>query len=363
MSLAAAPEGIRLQEILSALLSDLDLWPEAELEVLVIANPRAGVFRHRRWLKRLLQSLELGWAPGLPRRRRGPCGVRWVFTAGPGAEAALVRELWRPLGPNQRRLWVSAGGDGTALHLTEALGSQRPAGLSREDQDREALLRLPFGSGNDGTDAADGPGLRALLTGRLALKPLDTVRLFSRGRLLKQGFNIASIGLDAYVVHLSEGARTWLPGALYAPFVSLAGLWFPGIVGPGAWRLDLLDRLGQVTETHEGLWYLAAFGASGHRRYGGGMKVLPDERNLCLVRRAGFGALLRHRSDLYAGEHGRLAWVSLHQAAGLRVQAEGALPVQADGESFWVGPGDYPLEFRRESSGLNGVRPLLEEEG
>lgn len=345
------------EALLYLLVEDTAYEADKELSVDLIINPHSGSFNHAPTRRKIIGELEKVTGDFADRRRdprrSGGLHFRAHLTTAPGCETALVRALLAEDGaPPPARMILVAGGDGTARYVLEALMHQPP-----EIQKSTILLRLPMGTGNDGADVADWKGVAALLAGDFRVIDIDTWKIEGGG--LKEpayGFNISSVGLDAYIVELNSRARKILPGNFYTLMTNAAGLLYGPRVGHPKWTISL-TRSGQTEELPVEDYFLAAFGVSGHRTYGAGKKVLPDERNVCLVRRAPVTKLLAFSKYLFEGRHEQLPWVSLKTADHITISAEGTLPANIDGEPFWVAKDQWPLSFTLIDPGIRVLKP------
>jgi diacylglycerol kinase family enzyme len=333
--------------------------PGRSLRWLLVLNPVAGGFSiGSRWKRhRAILADYVNGARARPLRRDcGPALLApgdtdphaWrlsaqpglVLSSGPGdAEEAVRLLLETAVGGEELFLIVTAGGDGTSLEVQSAL-YRAPAEL----RDRCVVLRLPMGTGNDGADA---PELGAALD--LLVKPVDIVkaralRLLSVGKEPFLAFNILSVGLDAFVTHMTNRMKGKLPGDSYKLWVDMAALFYDRIYTVGPLELRALD--GEGRDLPEGSFrrnlLLLAMGVSGHRSYGSGKKILPDDRNVCAVMQM---PLLRKLAlkDLFTyGTHIDKPETILFSAS--RLEFSGLYPIlaQMDGETVLLRPENFP---------------------
>jgi diacylglycerol kinase family enzyme len=263
-----------------------------------------------------------------------------VLTGGPGdAEAAVRALLEAAAGGENFFLVITAGGDGTSLEVQSAL-YRAPAEL----RNRFAVLRLPMGTGNDGADARD---LGAALD--LLVKPVDIVkaralRLVSAGKEPFLAFNILSVGLDAFVTHMTNKMKGKFPGDSYKLWVDIAALLYDRVYTVGPLELRALDEEGR--EVPEGSFrrdiLLMAMGTGGHRTYGSGKRILPDDRNVCVVRQMPLSRKLALKDLFTRGAHIDKPETTLFNAS--RVEFSGLYPIlaQMDGETVLLRPENFP---------------------
>jgi diacylglycerol kinase family enzyme len=238
-------------------------------------------------------------------------------------------------------LIITAGGDGTSLEVQSAL-YHAPVEL----REHFAILRLPMGTGNDGADAAELDGALDLL-----IRPVDLVKARAL-RLLTAGsgkgpflaFNILSVGLDAFVTHMTNKMKGRLPGDSYKLWVDIAALFYDRVYTVGPLDVRALDEEGR--EVPGGKFrrdiLLLAVGASGRRTYGSRKKILPDDRNVCALNQMPLLRKLALKGLFNTGTHIDKPEAALFNAS--RVEFSGLHPIlaQMDGETVLLGPEDFP---------------------
>lgn len=335
-------------------LQKTNLFPEKNLHIDLILNPQAGVFRHHRRCRNVIEAfhnLDKRIPPPFPRPDREVKVSSWT-TEYSGHERAILAHLQAtdPTGPGDQRLVVIAGGDGTSRGaLISAL--DLPLNV------REGLLffRLPLGTGNDSAETRDWAVALDALSGRgnQSVEPcsLPVVEVQAKGCPIHFSFNIASVGLDAFVAHLTNHLKGWFPGNSYALMVDAASLFYEAFVQVSPTTMVLKDHGKTVLEWSKGI-LLAAMGASGHRTYGAGKKVLPDEDNFCLAGEMNLFSKLAYRKPIYTGTHRGLPGVVLARGDTLRLESPTRLPLQMDGEVLWLEPENFPVSMTIQDKGL-----------
>jgi diacylglycerol kinase family enzyme len=217
------------------------------------------------------------------------------------------------------------------------------------------FFRLPLGTGNDAADCRDWATALRILGGRElhgGVASLSMLEVQIPGQAVHFAFNIASLGLDAFVSDLTNKLKIWFPGNSYGLMVDLATLFYERFVQVVPTKLEL-TKGGQPTLSWTEGFLLAAMGATGHRTYGAGKRILPDTDNYCLAGRQNLLEKLGLRTPFYQGTHrGR---PRIHFAAGdtLRVISPVRLPLQMDGEVMWLEPSDFPLTITIVDRGIN----------
>lgn len=226
---------------------------------------------------------------------------------------------------------------------------------------RESILffRLPLGTGNDSAETRDWHEALALLSGRgpaAAAAPLPVIELRVPGHETHYSFNIASVGLDAFVGDMTNRLKSWFPGDSYSLMVDVAAFFYEAFVQVVPSTLELTDGDKLVYRSTEP-FLLAALGASGHRTYGAGKKVLPDADNFCLAGRKNLLSKLAYRKPFYQGTHRGLDGIVLASGTSLKVDSPVRIPLQMDGEVQWLDPPHFPLTMEIVDKGLQVLRP------
>ncbi|MDR2134281.1 MAG: diacylglycerol kinase [Treponema sp.] len=341
--------------------------PGRALRWTIIANPTAGGFtigsRWKRHHRALVEYREK--AAALPPRensgaseaakkfapnpRFSACG--FIPTTGPGHGRKITEAVIEEAASGIRsegsaapfHLIVTSGGDGTSLEALSALYNA-PAAL----RGNVAILRFPMGTGNDGADAEDLPGALELLVNPVRLEYARALRLLvspegparSKGPFL--AFNILSVGLDAFVTHMTNKMKGKLPGDSYKLWVDIASLLYDRLYKVDFLEVRALDeQKREITAFREKLLLLAV-GSSGHRTYGSRKKILPDYRNVCAVRQMPLYRKLLLKGLFTTGAHIHKPESILFNAH--RVEFSGSFPLlaQMDGETVLLQKEDFP---------------------
>lgn len=233
---------------------------------------------------------------------------------------------------------VSIGGDGTHNGVLSAVLDARHKNV--------AFVRVPVGSGNDSTSVGRIGEYLSSLGGALGVREIPAVEVQTRRRRL-YSFNIASLGIDAYVTDLHDKWRRRFPGNTYRIAADLAVLRFEKNVGLGPSRLIGTTTEGTEVDMGAGVRNLIVFGAEGGRTYGDHMRVLPGEENVCIIGTAGLLEKIRIKKLFFSGRHGDLPVTTMARLESLRVEYAGRLPLQVDGEAHWIDEDEFPVTFSR----------------
>lgn len=315
------------------------LFPDLHLTVDVIINLQAGALSSE---KRALNTVR-----GLNRLTQGIVGpvrtddmlsVRFHVTHYVGHAREIACDLASRRVPGAH-LIVSAGGDGTHGDVLSAYESVR---WSRNAE--RYYVRLPFGTGNDGADAHDLASVVRLLLGTAERRRVGSLHVSPAAMSGFRGFNIASVGIDAYVAYLTNRLKGRFAGDLYKLIADVMTLLYERIVGAGRMTVEVEGENGDP-ELLVGNFLLAAFGASGYRQYGGGKLVLPGYENLCAIEPLGMLGKLRLKKLFYRGEHVHEPNVHMRAATRITIHYEQSIPLQIDGETVWLDKENFPLRM------------------
>src|SRR6266850_1237583 len=237
------------------------------------------------------------------------------------------------------------GGDGTIhRHLRMLIEHKIP------------LLPVPLGSGNDFAHAlginsvqdavtawqqfcSGAQNVRAIDAGLIRHEPADSAAYpLETGNLKLETYfcNVAGVGLDCEANRRANAMPSWLRanGGYVLAAVSAILRFVPTVV-----TLTTADEPG--ARISEPATLLAVANTTS---YGSGMRIAPRAQladgllDACFVRRTGRLRLLRGFPSLFRGEHLSMPEVQYLQAARLRIEAERALEVYADGERIGMTP-------------------------
>ena len=331
--------------------------PGKPLRWLIIANPAAGGFTMRSRQKNCREALEqcLTEARNCPLREDcAPADVMAELadspalasyglaqTDGHGCAAKYAEALIGEAKTHEGSFYlvISAGGDGTSREILTAMYHAPETVRSNM-----AILRLPMGTGNDGADSPNLVDALMLLIkpSRIEFSPCLRLVTAPKGPAASNqphlAFNILSVGLDAFVTHMTNKMKGKLPGDSYKLWVDIASLLYDRIYTVGF--LDVKADGGKITLREKLL--LLAVGASGHRTYGSQKKILPDDRNVCAVRQMPLLRKLALKGLFTTGKHIDKPEAILFNAR--RVEFSGSSPIlaQMDGEAILLHPEDFP---------------------
>ncbi len=364
----------------ATIVSRSTLAPDRPLRWTVIANPQAGGFtmkfrwkRHRDTLRAHAEAAlrktarTAGAEPSRTAREmdggNGSLGgYGLVPTAKPKHAGEIVRALLEEVasetpsgGPTPLHLMVTAGGDGTSLEAITALYEAPPALRSRF-----VVLRLPLGTGNDGADARELSDALDLIAepSRIVYGRAVTLTTSTPGKGPFVAFNILSVGLDAYVTHMTNLMKGKMPGDSYKLWVDIASLFYDRIYDVQTMSVRSYDERGAALAAFSDKLLLLAFGASGHRTYGSNKPILPTDANVCAVSQMPLLRKLALKPRLISGEHENLKEVRLFDAGKVEISYDRPILAQMDGESVRLEPSDFPISIALSAPAIPSLRPV-----
>jgi diacylglycerol kinase family enzyme len=324
----------------------------------IIANPVAGGFTMRSRLKNCRIALEQALREARKNPLRTDCAPAGVMaelagssalasyglaqTDGHGCAAKYAEALIGEAKANKTSFYlvISAGGDGTSREILSAL-YHAPA----EVRSNMVILRLPMGTGNDGADSPNLVDALMLLIKPSRIEFNQALRLITApggpAALNHPGclaFNILSVGLDAFVTHMTNKMKGNLPGDSYKLWVDIASLLYDRLYTVGF--LDVKSDGGEISFREKLL--LLAVGASGHRTYGSQKKILPDDRNVCALKQMPLLRKLALKDLFSTGKHIDKPESVLFNARHVEFSGSYPLLAQMDGEAILLQPEDFP---------------------
>jgi len=334
-------------------------FPGENLAIDLIANPRAGGFLRPKYSKRHkadLAALE-ALAAALPKRAT-PVRVQLHRTERSGHAADIVRGIIESAAlekDGRRHIILTAGGDGTSLETATALVE-----LPASERGRFSILRLPMGTGNDGSE---GRNLKVCLSRILAPmvnEPRRAIRILPNpagGKKPLWSFNIVSIGVDAFVCRMTNRLKSIFPGDSFKFWVDVSSVFYDKIWPPEKLGVKAYDAAGREVASFEEVFLLCAMGVSGRRQYGSNKSILPDDDNVCEVAQMSLFKKLAFKDLIASGRHRGLDYVRLFSATRLILDYPRSILLQSEGEVTELGVADFPLEFQLTDPLYNVLSP------
>jgi len=313
---------------------------------MVIVNPVAGgFFLKSKWESHLWTLQKYRQKAQANPRRQIYKNMIINLTEGKGSAREITKTFITRAEkePEPFYLIISAGGDGTHSEVMFSIYNA-PAHV----RSNMAVLRLPLGTGNDGAESPDlGTALDLLLNpSHIEFAPAVQLMTAPDGPTNWKGpflaFNILSVGLDAYVTHMTNIKKGKTPGDSYKFWIDVAALLYDTKYKVDFMFVRALDNNNQEIKSFREKLLLLAMGVSGNRTYGSQQKILPDDRNVCAVKQMSLFKKLAIKGKVFKGKHIKSPEVIIFNAH--RIEFSGSHPIlaQMDGETVLLKPEDFP---------------------
>ncbi len=364
-----------LKNYLEPLIKGCTLWEKKKLTAIIIANPRAGGFTLKRLAKEKIPILQRFNEESLSKKDAVSSLEMLVWEtkyAGHASEyAQSVVNLAKDAGKNEEFLVITAGGDGTSLEVQTVLlkNALLDAKTKKIVTQKIAVLRLPFGTGNDGSDGRTLDDTLNRLTKPSHFAWQRAVKVAYEGKVSKEeiekdgkkiaeygsldanppwySFNLASVGIDAFITHMTNKTKGVLPGNFYQLWVNLAavfyGLRFP--VRP--MFVEVFDEGGKEIRTIDSPLEFCLLGVSGHRTYGSNHLILPSDDTFCATKTMNIIQKLQSLKSFETGEHIHSPLSLFAKAHKIKIAYNEYILVQMDGEVHLLHPKQFPLTMER----------------
>jgi diacylglycerol kinase family enzyme len=348
-----------LAENIKTVLSHSPAFPGKSLVVDIIANPKAGGFKRHNFASKRLKELKVLTDKAITLAARvDPVLVRLHLTERCGHAAAIAQRILdksESNGKDSCHLIFTAGGDGTSLETAE-----RMVRLPESEKDNFGLLRLPFGTGNDGSEGRDLFTALGRFLAPVKFERRPAIHILPSqegGQTPLYAFNIASIGLDAYVADMTNRLKSRFPGDSYKFWVNIGTLFYDKVYKVTPMRLKAWNEAGEMTRDDERERLLVAMGASGHRQYGSNKKILPGSDNCISVSQTGFLRKLLAKGPIENGHHEGVPEVQHFDARKIEIDFRDTILLQCDGETHMLAGCDFPMTMDLMGSAYNIVSP------
>jgi diacylglycerol kinase family enzyme len=149
-----------------------------------------------------------------------------------------------------------------------------------------------------------------------------------------------------------------MPGDSYKLWVDIASLLYDRIYKVRPMDVRVYGQDGTAKDYRETV-LLMAMGASGHRTYGSGKLILPDDRNLCIVKQMPLLKKVQLKELFQTGRHTELPESIMLDAGRIEFRGETPILAQMDGEAVLLDQADYPAVMELTERAV----PLLREVG
>ena len=346
-----------------------NLWQDKLLTAVVVANPTAGGFTQKKKsvqnecvLKNVAEKAVAAVANG---KKTEVKDIILYKTEYAGHATKIVEGLLKEAAESGNDyLIITAGGDGTHLEVQTALLKAAFADEAAKKivNDKMTVLRLPFGTGNDGSDGRELAETLERLTKPAHFALQKAVKVWYEGEHPNgeskrkvdtydsldvlppwYAFNIASIGIDAFITYMTNRTKGVMPGDFYQMWVDLACVFYGTKFPSKKMKITVFDKNGEQIDVVESAVEFCLLGVSGHRTYGSNHKILPTDETFCTVKKMGLVKKLLQKNTFSDGTHAGKPTTVLRTASKIRVDYNQDILVQMDGEVHLLQPAQYPL--------------------
>lgn len=340
------------------------IFKDKDVCVNIIANPVAGGFTIKR--KARQNRIFLNAAIDAVRDRKivtKSCTVTLHRTTAPVHAKTLANGILelaeKAHSPSVIYLIITAGGDGTSLEVQSEFARVVLEEKKTELIGRICLLRLPFGTGNDGSDGRTLDESLALLTDDSIFfrQGAISVHTAENARTPWYSFNIASIGVDAFITHMTNKLKGSLPGDFYKFWIDIACLFYSRIYNVGNMHVTAVSNDGQILLEHSDPMIFYVMGVSGKRTYGSNQKILSTEHNVCAAHEMSLLKKLKIKNHFKNGTHISFPEIMSYTANKLIFDYHEKILIQLDGETHLVKPSQFPLAFELTEPFITILKP------
>lgn len=248
-------------------------------------------------------------------------------------------------------LIVSAGGDGTSWEIQSVLMTQSLKNKKTQTvlKEKVSFLALALGTGNDGADGKTLEESLSFLTEGKAFTYKKAVMIQTSKDMPEFGsktafsFNIASVGIDAFVNEMTNKTKSFLPGNFYKLWVNISALFYETKYPLGPMEVKLYDKNNECFQSFNEPLLFCLLGASGKRTYGSGHKILPGEENFCMARQIPLHTKIQSLSAFKDGSHIGKPFTHLAFVSKMSIFYDRPVLLQIDGEVAALDKASFPL--------------------
>ena len=376
-------------ECITNLVARNKLWNKKTVKLFFIVNSKAGCFNNKRVSK---QYYSLFYKKNQEALKTKACTLSAKYDIykteyqnhATELTKHVIEKIENEFNENTDYLIVTCGGDGTSLEVQTALYEEylRLKKDKAHVMNNVTILRLPLGTGNDGTDGNFIKETFSKLEGGLIYSnskvlvahtdkhpPIDAIK--NANKFLSRfctyqanspwyAFNIASVGLDAFVNFVTNTVKSHFPGNLYHLCIPISGLFYGRIFEWGNAKIELYKGSDDTEpyDTYEDQITITVMGASGHRTYGGGHKVLPNHHNVCIATRINIPRLIKENKSFAEGTHVGKDIGNMFTADKIVFNYDQPLMLQCDGECYILCKEHFPLTIEKRDSGFRVLKSI-----
>lgn len=248
-------------------------------------------------------------------------------------------------------LILSAGGDGTSWEIQSILikNTLKDKKTAKVLKEKLAFLQLALGTGNDGADGKNLKESLSFLTEGKSFVNKKAVMLHANKEIPELcgetafSFNIASMGIDAFINDMTNKTKNFLPGNFYKLWVNLSVLFYEAMFPPYPIHLSLYDDKNDLIKSFNDALLFVVFGSSGKRSYGGGHKILPYNENFCIAKSIPTLQKILSANSFKDGTHYDKDFCYLKEVHKLVINYDHSIFMQIDGEVAFLEKDHFPV--------------------
>jgi hypothetical protein len=141
-----------------------------------------------------------------------------------------------------------------------------------------------------------------------------------------------------------------LPGDFYKLWVDIAALFYDRLYRVEPMNVRIIDAKGNASAEFCEKILLLAVGVSGHRTYGSRKHILPDDRNICVIKQMPLLRKLTLKGLFSTGRHVDKKEALLFSAPKAKFRGQFPILAQMDGETVLLTPEDFPAVIEQTDS-------------
>ena len=373
---------------ISSLVSKNSLWENKIVNIFVIANKKAGCFtqknKSKKYKKILSKAINLA-------EKRQTCTkqinskvfcTEYANHAKELADSIITQIIANPQ-EEETNLLVVAGGDGTSYEVQTALfqAAQQSEKKHKTVTQDICLLRLPLGTGNDGTDGRTLEETINLLLGEIKFEKNPALKISYQGNPTQKdventgrkvinlqssintapwfSFNVFSMGIDAYVCYMTNVLKSKMPGNFYHFFIPICAILYDKVFPAGTAKVEYYDENNTLIEEISTPIELFVMGISGQRTYGGGHKILATKENTIIVPKLSTLKLLLNFKKIKDGTAYLTNLVKIQNATKVKIFYDKPVLIQCDGEPLLLCKEHFPITIEKSEPIIQKISPVF----
>ncbi|MCF0241094.1 MAG: hypothetical protein HUK25_00560 [Treponema sp.] len=357
---------------ISRLLSVNPVFKGLHLKVIVIANEKAGGFTQKSKSVKNKSKLETALLSAEKKQIIvDSLETELLITEYSGHAEKLVYEFLPEIistrcSKNKLTMIITAGGDGTSLEVQSGLFK---SALESEEKRNAVMnyicvLRLPLGTGNDGSDGHSFSETLEMLESSLHFANARAVKVYVNeeadfnqislsgknpsdyGDVNKKSpwfsFNIAGVGLDAFVCYMTNALKSKYPGNHYQMMVRFATLKYNKKFPPQNAVVKVYNK-DKLLETINEPFEMVVLGVSGHRTFGAGKKMFPLNDNFAFVKKLNVLPMVMNSGKFTDGTYINTDIAKTYSATKIVLEYPYPILCEMDGETQLLLKENFPL--------------------